>query len=258
MSREIFRRILAEEAHSRGIEVSTEKLDALCVHYQLLRKWNARIRLVGTVDPERAAIELFADSLIACEFARKLSPETRADGTEKAPAEKMLEVIDIGSGAGLPGVPVKTLMPEWSLTLVEAETKRVAFLKELVRGLGWVDVRIERGRAEKLGRDPKYRERFDLAFCRAVAAPRIACELALPFLRIGGSFILQTTEKIYSEDAEEISGAALALGASIDQAIGYTLSDVREKRMLVRIGKIAETPEEFPRNFRIIKKKPLR
>ncbi len=252
MSRETFRRILAEETQSRGIEVSPGKLDALCAHYELLRKWNARIRLVGTVEPERAAVELFADSLIACEFARKLSPETRADGTEKA-----LEVIDIGSGAGLPGAPVKALMPGWSLTLVEVDTKRVAFLKELARKLGWADIRVERGRAEELGRDPKYRESFDLAFCRAVAAPRIACELAIPFLRIGGSFILQTTEKIYAEDSEEISGAALALGASIGQTAGYTLPGVSEQRMLVQIGKAAETPEKFPRDFKTIKKKPL-
>ena len=252
MSRETFRRILAEETKSRGIEVSTAPLDALCVHYQLLRKWNARIRLVGTVDPERAAIELFADSLIVCEFARTLAP-----GKGSTKREKGLEVIDIGSGAGLPGVPVKALMPEWRLTLVEAETKRVAFLKELVRGLGWADVRIERGRAEELGRDPKYREGFDLAFCRAVAAPRIACELAIPFLGIGGSFILQTTEKIYAEDAEEISGAALTLGASIDHTRAYALSGSNEQRLLVRIEKTAETPEEFPRDFRIIKKKPL-
>jgi 16S rRNA (guanine527-N7)-methyltransferase len=252
MGREKFRQTIIEEAALHGIEVSPETLDAICVHYELLRKWNPRIRLVGTVDPERAAVELFADSLIACEFARALGSEENTGKTQKA-----LEVIDIGSGAGFPGVPVKAQAPAWALTLVETDTKRVAFLKELVRELGWDDVRILSERAETLAHEPEFRESFDLAFCRAVAAPRIACELAIPFLRIGGSFILQTTEKIFAAEAEEIRGAALSLSANVVQTTGYTLSSACEQRLLVQIEKTGETPEEFPRDFRTIKKKPL-
>ena len=251
MSRETFRRILEEEAKSRGIEVSTATLGALCVHYELLRKWNARIRLVGTVDPARAAIELFADSLIACEFAQKLGRAAGPDATDNT-----LEALDIGSGAGLPGAPVKAMAPEWNLTLIEVDTKRVAFLKELVRELGWNDVRVERGRAEDLAHTPEFRESFDLVFCRAVAAPRIALELAIPFLKIGGSFILQTTEKIYAEEDEAVGQAALALGASAALRAGYKFSPGGEKRLLVQIKKISETAAEFPRNFQTIKKKP--
>ena len=256
MSVEIFRRALAEEAASLRIDVPTEKLDALCAYHELLCKWNRRIRLVGTVEPERAAVELFADSLIACEFAQSLDYAGAA-----ATAQRVFSVIDIGSGAGLPGIPAKIMKPDWNMTLVESDAKRIAFLNHLSRELGLSDVRIERGRAEELAREPAYRQKFDLAFCRAVAAPAAACELAVPFLAKNGSLILQATIRGRQTGREEavkkVRKPAGTLGATTDQTRTYTLSSTSEERLLIRIKKIAETPGEFPRDFRSIKKKPL-
>lgn len=256
MSIEIFRKALAEEAASLRIDVPTEKLDALCAYYELLCKWNRRIRLVGTVEPERAAVELFADSLIACEFARSLDSAEAA-----AAAQRAFSVIDIGSGAGLPGIPAKIMVPDWHMMLVESDAKRISFLNHLSRELGLSNVQIERGRAEKLARKPAYREEFDLAFCRAVAAPAVACELAIPFLEKNGSLILQTTVREkqtgLEEAVEKARKPAGTLGATTDQTMTYALSSTSEERLLIRIKKIAETPGEFPRDFRSIKKKPL-
>ena len=256
MSAEIFRRALAEEAASLRIDVPAEKLDALCVYYELLCKWNRRIRLVGTVEPERAAVELFADSLIACEFARSLDSAKAAATTQMA-----LAVIDIGSGAGLPGIPAKIMIPDWNLTLVESDAKRIAFLNHLSRELGLSDIQIERGRAEKLAREPAYRQNFDLAFCRAVAAPAVACELAIPFLAKNGSLIIQATvrgkQTGLEEAAKKVRKPAGTLGATTDQTMTYTLSLTSEERLLIQIKKIAKTPGEFPRDFNSIKKKPL-
>lgn len=256
MNSETFRRTLAEEATRLGIEISAEELDAFRLHYELLRKWNERVRLVGTAEPERAAIELFADSLAACRFAGALGPGRTGDATRSA-----LNVIDIGSGAGLPGVSINTLRPDWSLTFVEANAKKISFLKSLSRELGLTAARIAHGRAEALAREPAYRESFDLAFCRAVAVPPVACELAVPFLKIGGSFILQTSA--HAGDAEQqkalekIRRAAEALGSTLGRTTSYSLSDTKGQRMLIEITKKSETPQQFPRDSKTIKKKPL-
>jgi 16S rRNA (guanine527-N7)-methyltransferase len=250
MSVEIFRRALAEEAASLRIDVPAEKLGALCDYYELLCKWNRRIRLVGTIEPKRAAVELFADSLVACEFARSFDSAEAA-----ATTQRVFSVIDIGSGAGLPGTVAKIMASDWNMTLVESDAKKVVFLNQLSRELGLSDIQIERGRAEQLAREPAYRQKFDLAFCRAVAAPATACELAVPFLKIDGSLIIQTT--VREEAAEDIRDVADVLGASIDHTMTYVLSATSGERMLIQIRKITETPEKFPRDFRSIKKKPL-
>jgi 16S rRNA (guanine527-N7)-methyltransferase len=256
MNDEIFRTALVEEAGRHRIAIPAERLDALCAYYEFLRVWNARIRLVGTVAPERAAVELFADSLIACEFARRFA----STGTAPVPG-RVRTVVDIGSGAGLPGIPAKIMSPDWSVTFVESDAKKCSFLNHLARELGLSDIRIERRRAERLGHEPSYREAFDLAFCRAVAAPASACELAIPFLAKNGSLIIQTTARENHAGRETIPQsvrpAAEMLGATICQYETYALSSTPKKRLLIRVGKRAKTPKEFPRDARSIKKKPL-
>jgi 16S rRNA (guanine527-N7)-methyltransferase len=256
MSHERFRTALVAEAARLRIRIPSEKLDALCVHYNLLCAWNRRIRLVGTIEPERAAVELFADSLIACEFAQNLDSAKVA-----ATAQRAFKVIDIGSGAGLPGVPAQIMRPEWNVTLVEADAKRIAFLKKVARELDVNNFQIQRGRAEGLAHDPAHREGFDLAFCRAVAAPAVACELAIPFLAKNGSLILQTTTKENDPSDEKagqnIRGTAGKLCATINQTMAYTLSTTAGKRMLLQVRKTAATPPEFPRGINRIKKHPL-
>lgn len=241
MSVERFRTALVAEAARLGIEIPPEELDLLCVHYDLLRTWNTRIRLVGTVEPARAAAELFADSLVACEFARRL-----ASDRVRSERRGSLALIDIGSGAGLPGIPAKIMQPEWKVTLVDSNAKRVAFLKQLSRTLEMNDVRIVRGRADDVAHDPAYRERFDLAFCRAVAAPAIACELALPFLARDGSLVLHMTARENDPGSEralaEPRTVAAKFGATIGKKKTYDLSTTAGTRMLLQVHKTAATP----------------
>ena len=250
---EIFRTALSEESRRLGVEFSAEAMDAMCLHYRLLCKWNPRIRLVGTIEPRRAAIELFADSLAALRFVEDL--DIRAGGGENA-----LQMIDIGSGAGFPGIPIKILRPRCELTIVDSSAKRTSFLKALVREPGLPDASVIRGRAEGLAHDPSLRERFDLAFCRAVAAVPVACELAVPFLKVGGSFIAQASSRADSagtEAAKTIRKAAEALGATIGLSTSYKLSGGAGERSLIQIKKLEPTPEQFPRERPTMMKKPL-
>ena len=236
-----------------GVELPAEAMDAMCLHYRLLCKWNPRVRLVGTIKPRRAATELFADSLAALRFIEGLALR---GGAGFSP----FRIIDIGSGAGFPGVPIKILRPRCELTIIESNAKRISFLKTLVRELHLPETRIVRGRAEDLARDPDLRERFDLAFCRAVAAVPVACELAVPFLKVGGSFIAQASSRAYSagtESAESVRKTAGALGATIERAMSYGLSGATGERSLIQIKKLEPTPEQFPREHRTTMKKPL-
>jgi len=139
MNSDQFRSALIEETERLDAELSGGELDTLCLHYELLRKWNPRVRLVGTIEPARAAVELFADSVLACRFAGGL-----------AGAHASARVIDIGSGAGFPGVVAKILRPLWPLTLVENNAKKVSFLKTLGHELALADAIVLRERAERL------------------------------------------------------------------------------------------------------------
>ncbi|NQU08903.1 MAG: 16S rRNA (guanine(527)-N(7))-methyltransferase RsmG, partial [Candidatus Abyssubacteria bacterium] len=174
--------------------------------------------------------------------------------------EKTLRMIDIGSGAGFPGIPIKILRPRWELTIIDSGAKRISFLKSLMRELHLPEIRVVQRRAEDLAHDPDLRERFDLAFCRAVAAVPVACELAIPFLKVGGSFIAQASSRAYSpgaESAETVRKAAGALGATIGKTMSYGLSGATGERSLIQIKKLEPTPEQFPREHRTAMKKPL-
>jgi 16S rRNA (guanine527-N7)-methyltransferase len=236
----LFTHSLGEEAARLNLVLSEETLDLLSLHYKLLAHWNARIRLVGSAQPQRAASELFADSLMAGAFAESF-------------AAKSASVIDIGAGAGFPGLPVKLAHPRWSLALVESNAKKVSFVKDVKRSLG-LDIEIINARAEDLGRREEFRQKYDLAFCRAVAEPAAACELATPFVKVGGSFILQTQENY---DHSILSRAAAELNVRPSGTMAYQLSRPPKNRLLVRMLKTDPTPSIYPRAIAAIKRHPL-
>jgi 16S rRNA (guanine527-N7)-methyltransferase len=244
METNAFTDALLEEAARLGVALDAAQIDAFRRHYALIRRWNPRVRLTGSTDPVRVARELFADTLAASRFI-----DTRLEGQ----AAGALRAIDIGAGAGLPGIPLKVLHPAWALTVIDSNAKRIAFLKELVRALDLADTRIVRGRAEQLAHDADLRERFDLALCRAVASPQIACELAAPFVTVGGSYIAQTGEPA----GEPLRSAAEQLSSTLVLAISYSITGSPRQRNLMQIQKHSTTPPQFPRDHKIIKKQPL-
>lgn len=209
-------------------------------YYLLLTEWNERINLTAITEEDEVAVKHFLDSLNAA----------------KGIAEDGMSVIDVGTGAGFPGLPVKIANPGIALTLVDSLQKRINFLDEVVSQLGLSDVRTVHSRAEELGINKDYRERYDVCVSRAVANLTTLCELCLPFVKVGGLFVSLKGPKA----AEEVSQAQKAirlLGGELVRIQSYDLSDTDLNHNIVVIKKISHTPTKYPRKAPKPSKEPL-
>lgn len=168
---------------------------------------------------------------------------------------KNTKVIDIGSGAGFPGVPLKINEPTIDLTLLDATGKRVAFLKELCALLN-IDAVILHARAEDAAHLPELREKYDICVSRAVARLNILCELCLPFVKTGGFFIAMKSTSL-DEELDAANGAIIALGAGQKGCTDYTIPGTDITHRAVLIQKLSDTPDLYPRRYAKIKKSPL-
>jgi 16S rRNA (guanine527-N7)-methyltransferase len=162
-------------------------------------------------------------------------------------------LVDVGSGAGLPGLPLKIARPDLEVTLVEADQAKAAFLVQASARLGLNGVEVVARRAEEVGRDPAYRERFDVAVARAVAALATLAELCLPLVRVGGRMLAQKTGR---EDVSVAANAIEILGGSLEAAAPAP-SAVRIEGTIVVVAKVRSTPGAFPRRAGVPARKPL-
>lgn len=164
-------------------------------------------------------------------------------------------VIDVGTGGGLPGLAIAIARPTAGVTLLDATEKKIGFLADFARKAG-IGVRCVAARAEELGREPEYRERFDAAVSRAVARLNILAELCLPFVRVGGVFLAM---KAADSDAEtaQARGAVEALGGELRDVVEYEIPGTGITRRVAVIEKRAPTPERYPRRWAAMQKKPL-
>ena len=163
-------------------------------------------------------------------------------------------VVDVGTGAGFPGMPLQILEPTAKLTLLDSLNKRIAFLQEVCDALNLRDTRCVHGRAEEYARD--HRESFDFATSRAVAALNVLCELALPMVKVGGAFLAMKSVDC-DEELRQAKSAIAQLGGSVETVRDYTIPGTDVRHRLVIIRKIKPTPAAFPRAFARIKKNPL-
>ncbi|MFC1993442.1 16S rRNA (guanine(527)-N(7))-methyltransferase RsmG [Chloroflexota bacterium] len=227
-----------------GLELTLRQLEQFRIYYQELMDWNKRVNLTAITDHEDVQIKHFLDS-ISVTLAFK-PPLANAD----------LHLIDVGSGAGLPGIPLKILFPNIKLALLEATAKKGTFLQHIRNTLGLDDIEIIVGRAEEVAHQTQYRERFDIALSRAVATLPVLVELALPFCTTGGSFITQKKGAI----DKEISQAAKAinlLGGNLREVKKVELEELADERWLVVIDKVSPTPPQYPRRPGIPAKRPI-
>src|SRR5215472_6073091 len=162
-------------------------------------------------------------------------------------------LIDVGSGGGLPGLPLKLARPDLAVTLVEADQRKAAFLVRACAALGLDDVEVVARRAEDVGRDPRYRETFDLAVARALAPMPVLAELCLPLVRVGGRLLAQKTDH---EDIEAGTHAVDVLGGGI-QSVVAARSAARVRGLVVVVAKVAVTPARYPRRVGVPKRRPL-
>jgi 16S rRNA (guanine527-N7)-methyltransferase len=234
--------VLSQYAHRQlGLHLSRSQLSALSLYERELVDWNTRFNLTAIRDPQEIHIKHFLDSL-TCLLAMRDSPVGR--------------LIDIGTGAGFPGIPIKIIVPNMQLTLVESVGKKAEFCRHVVKILDLQGVEVVQERAETLGQDPAYREYYDWAVARAVAILPVLAEYLLPLVRVGGGMLAMKGESGPAE-AHSAEHALRVLGGHLRQLLPVTLPGVVEERYLVVIDKVAATPNGYPRKVGVPAKRPL-
>jgi len=261
--------LLFDGARTLGLELNEEHLRAFEVYYRELVAWNEKVNLTAITGYDEVQIKHFLDSLtclLAVQVAKEQSHKVAKEQKTREPATlhpcsfaPLLPclVIDIGAGAGFPGLPLKIVCPGLQLTLLEASGKKVRFLEHIVGRLELAGVEVIKGRAEELGRDAAHRERYDLALARAVAELPVLLEYALPFCRLGGLFVAQKGVEADAED-KTAEGAMATLGGSLRRIVRLELPHLAVPRSLVVIEKVAPTPEKYPRRPGIPSKRPIK
>lgn len=223
--------------------LSMRQLEQFELYYRELINWNRKINLTAITGYEDVQVRHFLDSLTVVLATGQLS-----DG---------LRVMDIGTGAGLPGIPVKIAFPGIRLTLLEATGKKAGFLKHLKSTLSMEDMEIVTGRAEELGHDPDYRDKFDIVLCRAVAALPALVELGLPFCTSSGRMVALKKGNIDNEIQESKKAIAM-LGGRLSGMVPVNIEGLRDRRCLVVIDKVGATPAEYPRRPGLPTRRPIR
>lgn len=231
--------LLANTAAAWGLTLSPAQLDQFDTYATELRRWNERVNLTAITDETGIVTRHFLDSL-RCAQSWGSAPQ---------------RMVDIGAGAGFPGLPLKILRPALQLTLVESIAKKAVFLRHIVDTLGLTNVEIIVARAEDAGRDPAQRERYDVAVARAVAELRVLAEYCLPLCRIGGRFLAPKGARI-EDEVQAALPAITQLGGRLVAIEPVELPELAP-RTLVIIEKIARTPPQYPRAPGTPAKQPL-
>ncbi len=233
MNKEILRSGLLE----LGYNLSQKEEEDFSDYSNLLVEWNEKMNLTSITDPDGISVKHFLDSIVPI-FKTEIPKDSK--------------VIDIGTGAGFPGVPIKIIRRDLDFTYLDSLNKRITFLKEVSKNLIFEKVEFVHGRAEEAGQNKNMREKYDFAVSRAVAPLKILSEYAIPLLKVGGRFLAFKSFEIEDEvnDAKSMIGN---LGAKIIEIKEVKIPKSDLVRKIVIIEKIKETPKQFPRRANKIK-----
>jgi len=231
-------KLLEIGAERLGILLSSGKIEKFLIYLEELKSWSKKVNLTALKKDENIVIKHFLDSL-SCYLAMKSIPE---------------RLVDIGTGAGFPSLPLKILLPDIKCTLIEVKGKKTDFLCHLIRKLNMQDVTIVKARAEEMARGGN-RESFDLAVGRAVAKFNILLEYALPYVKVGGYLIAHKGKD--KKEIKDAKNALLVLGGKIEDIKQIKLPFLDQTRNLVLVQKVKNTPLKYPRRVGIPKKRPL-
>jgi len=234
---------LASGARKLGLLLTPQQREQFQVYYQELIGWNRRINLTAITDYEEVQVKHFLDSLTVVLALQQ-------------PLLKGMRLIDVGTGAGIPGIPLKIVLPDIKVVLLDATRKKAAFSEYVIQRLELKDVEVVVGRAEEIAHKSGYRQQFDLVLSRAVAPLTTLVELTLPFCATGGRLIAQKKGDI-KEEVQEAQRAISLLGGKLIDVKSIELPDFTDERWLVVIDKIGETPPPYPRRPGIPAKRPL-
>ncbi|WP_072914197.1 16S rRNA (guanine(527)-N(7))-methyltransferase RsmG [Desulforamulus aeronauticus] len=234
-------RILQQAGEQAGFSFSEKQIVLFEQYFDLLVKGNEKINLTSLTDPQEVAIKHFIDSLTC------LTALTLPVGSQ---------VLDVGTGAGFPGIPLKIYRNDLKITLMDSLQKRVNFLNETLQDLGLQDSRAIHDRAEDFAQRKEQRESYDLVVSRAVARLAVLAEYCLPCVKIGGYFISQKGPTI-EDEVRESTKALVILGGEIEEVKKLSLPVIQDGRSIVVIKKISPTPKQYPRKAGMPAKKPL-
>jgi len=224
-----------------NIELSEIQVNNFIKYKDLLKEWNKKINITAITEDDEIDIKHFLDSL---------TPVTTGL------LDKNIKLIDIGTGGGFPGLPLKIYNEELNVTLLDSLNKRITFLKEVIDTLGLDNIEAIHGRAEELGRDEKHREQYDISISRAVASLNTLSEYCMPFVKVGGHFISMKGPDVEDElkDAEK---AIKTLGGKLVKVESIKIPQSDIVHSLIIVEKIKETPTKYPRSGGKPKKNPL-
>jgi 16S rRNA (guanine527-N7)-methyltransferase len=234
-------KLIQEAAALFNVHLTGRQAAAFTTYEKELIEWNSKFNLTAIRDSESIRTKHFLDS-ISCVLAWKLNPPNN--------------LIDIGTGAGFPGIPLKILYPNLKLTLAESVGKKTTFCQHLVRVLGLENVTVIQARAEELGQNAEHREKYDWAVARAVANLNVLSEYLIPLVRVRGTMLAQKGESGPAE-AQSAEGAMKILGGKLRQLIPVHLPGIAEDRYLILIDKVVATPPKYPRKPGVPAKQPL-
>ena len=234
-----FKRILIDSLSQFSITLDNTAVDRLCIYHDLLIEWNEKMNLTALTEPHDVALKHFADSLMLFRYCD---------------IENGASVIDVGTGAGFPGMVLKIARPDIRLTLLDSLNKRLIFLETVYNALGLDDVELIHSRAED-GSRTELRDSYDIAVSRAGASLNTLCEYDMPYVKVGGRFIAMKG-KGSDEELQAAQNAITTLGGELLQKHDFVLGDAGE-RSIIEIKKITETPSQYPRKSKQIKNKPL-
>ncbi|QUH19348.1 16S rRNA (guanine(527)-N(7))-methyltransferase RsmG [Alkaliphilus sp. B6464] len=234
--------ILKDGSKEMNVEITDHQVDQLIKYKDILLEWNQKMNLTAIEEEKEVMIKHFLDSL-SCIQTKYLKTEGR--------------MIDVGTGAGFPGVPLKIALPNIELTLLDSLKKRIGFLEEVCRETNLTNVEFLHGRAEDFGQDKAHREKYDYAVSRAVAALNVLVEYCLPFVKVGGYFICQKGPGLIEELPEAKNAIKILGGEVVDQiVVDLPFSDITHHILVIK--KIKQTPIKYPRKAGKPSKEPIK
>lgn len=234
-----FKKLMRKNLKELNIELSDLQLEQFYQYMNILIEWNKVMNLTGITDPQEIITKHFIDSLTVL---------NKIDKNDK--------IIDVGTGAGFPGIPIKIALPETKIVLLDSLNKRIKFLREVIKLLKLNNIETIHGRAEDYGRDKKYREMYDISIARAVAPLNILSEYLMPFVKVGGKCLCM--KGMNSEEEISLSKRAIEkLGGKLIYTEEFLIPNTDMKRKIVEIEKIKNTEEKYPRKAGTPSKEPL-
>jgi 16S rRNA (guanine527-N7)-methyltransferase len=234
--------LLKRASDALGVELNEKQIDQFLLYKKLLLEWNEKINLTAITDENEIILKHFVDCLSIGSVY---------------PIESNSNIIDVGTGAGFPGVPIKIAYPEVNMTLLDSLNKRIIFLDELRNQLGMKNVNLVHARAEDGGQNKLYREKYDLCASRAVANLAVLTEYCLPFVAVGGYFVALKGPDV-EDELNESKIAIKKLGAEIldVKQVDIPFSDIHHSIVIIR--KIRQTPSQYPRKAGKVSKEPIK